>query len=79
MIGPPFDELGEHHDGVLEYFLTDSTGLAPLGDVDEGAVTISDARLMLFGNPQEIADGPHWQHRPEIGNEIESVCTDQRV
>lgn len=74
MFGPPLDELGEHHDGVLEYFLTDLAGIA-LGNVDEGAVTISDARLVLLGDSQEIADGPHRQHRPEIRHEIESIGT----
>ncbi len=79
MLGPPFDELGEHHDRLFEYLLTDFAGLAALGDVDEGAVAISDTRLMLFGNAQEVADGPHRHHRPEIRDEIETAGADQRI
>ena len=79
MIGPPFDELGEHHDGFFEYFLTDFAGLAPFGCVVEGAIAISDARLMVFRNAQEITDRPHRHHRPKVCDEIETTRTDERI
>jgi len=34
MLGPPFDELAEHHDGLFEDLLTDLAGLTSLCDVD---------------------------------------------
>src|ERR1700749_3997728 len=79
MLGSPFDELAEHHDGFFEYLLTDVAGLAPFGCVVECAIAISDARLMVFRNAQEITDRPHRHHRPEIRDEVEAPGADERV
>ena len=79
MLGAPFDELGEQHDCLFKDLLVDLAGVAPLGDIDEGAVAIPDAFLMFFGDAQQISDGPHRHHRPEVGDEIESPRTDERV
>ncbi len=79
MMGPPFDVLGEHDDGVLEQVWVDLTGLAALDHFDERSAAIPDVGLIGFRDAQEIADGPHRHHRPEIGDEIKPAGTDQRV
>ena len=57
----------------------DLAGVAPLDESDVGAVAVADLLLIILGDAQQVADGPHRHHGAEVGDEIESGAADQRV
>ncbi len=78
MVGPPVDIVGEHLVTVYEQVLANSTELAILQR--DGLVrVVANRRLVLFWNPQQVADCPHRDHRADVADEVEPVRADQRV
>ncbi len=76
-MGTPVDIVGEHlprhHFGLFDPHRLARSGT----QITVGLVAYGN--LVFLGNTQQHSDHAHWQHRRQLGDDIEPLETDQRI